>query len=121
MRMHRKTPLPGAIDKQLDDFTSARIAPSSSRVSPIHREITTCYAYMCPYAYGCTEKTRRPAQVLMRRCMRYKPEELRIRAGVSDYVLDLLAKRRTSGEDLSARTTAILDDLRPDGPLRKTA
>ena len=121
MRMHKKAPTPGALDKPLDDFVGSHVAPSESRVSPLHREITTCYAYMCPYAYGCTEKTRRPAQVLMRRCMRYKPEELRIRPGVSDHVLDLLAKKRSSGEDLSAKTAAILDDLRPDGPLRKTA
>ena len=120
MRAHKRTPTPGAIDKPLDDFVGSHVAPSTSRVSPIHREITTCYAYMCPYAYGCTEKTRRPAQVLMRRCMRYKPEELRIRPGVSDHVLDLLAKRRKSGS-LAAETTAILDELRPDGPLRKTA
>ena len=88
---------------------------------PIYREATTCYAYMCPYAYGCTEKTGRPAQVLMRRCMRYKPEDLRIRAGISDYALDLLAKRRKSGESFAAETTAILDELRPNGPLRKSA
>ena len=121
MRMHNRTPLPGALDKPLDEFVSGHVAPSESRVSPLHREITTCYAYMCPYAYGCAEKTIRPAQVLMRRCMRYKPEDLRIRPGVSDYVLDLLAKRRKSGEGLTAETTAILDELRPDGPLRKTA
>ncbi len=121
MRMYKRTPTPGALDKPLDDFIGTHIAPSASRVPAIHREVTTCYAYMCPYAYGCTEKTRRPAQVLMRRCMRYKPEELRIRPGVSDYVLDLLAKKRSSGEDLSSETAAILDDLRPDGPLRKTA
>ena len=57
----------------------------------------------------------------MRRCMRYKPEELRIRPGISDHALDLLAKRRKSGEPLAAQTTAILDELRPDGPLRKRA
>ena len=51
----------------------------------------------------------------MRRCMRYKPEDLRIRPGISDYALDLLAKRRKSGERLAAETTAILDELRPDG------
>ena len=121
MRTPNRTPLPGALDEPLDNFVSSHLAPSSSRVPPIHREVTTCYAYMCPYAYGCTEKTRRPAQVLMRRCMRYMPEQLRIRLGVSDYALDLLAKRRKSGEDLAAETTAILDELRPEGPLRKIA
>ena len=119
--MCKATPIPGALDKPLDDFASAHAAPSSSRVPPIYREVTTCYAYMCPYAYGCTEKTGRPAQVLMRRCMRYKPEDLRIRAGISDYALDLLAKRRKLGEDFAVETTAILDELRPNGPLRKSA
>lgn len=76
---------------------------------------------MCIYAYGCTEKTNRPAQVMMRRCMRYIPEELRIQPGVSDLALDLLAKRRNAGDNLASETTAILDDLRPNGPLRKIA
>ena len=48
-------------------------------------------------------------------------DELRIRPGISDHALDLLAKRRKSGEPLAAQTTAILDELRPDGPLRKRA
>ncbi len=117
--MRYATPVPGALDKPLDEFVSAHMPPASSRVPPIYREATTCYAYMCPYAYGCLEKTARPAQVLMRRCMRYKPEDLRIRPGISDYALDLLAKRRKSGERLAAETTAILDELRPDGPIRK--
>ena len=121
MRMHRRTPLPGAMDKQLDDFTSAHVAPSSSRVSPIHREITTCYAYMCPYAYGCNEKSRRPAQVMTRRCMRYMPEGLRIRPGMSDLALDLLARQRDAGVALSPATNTILDKFRPNGPLRARA
>lgn len=93
--------------------------PSESRVPPIYRETTVCYAYMCSYAYGCTEKTSRPSQVMMRRCMRYLPEELRIKTGLSDFALDLLAKRRDSGKRLTIETTAILDDVRPDGPIRK--
>ena len=48
-------------------------------------------------------------------------DELRIRPGISDHALDLLAKCRKSGEALAAQTTAILDELRPDGPLRKRA
>ena len=43
----------------------------------------------------------------------------RIRPCISDHALDLLAKRRKSGEPLAAQTTAILDELRPDGPIRK--
>ena len=113
-------PTPGAMEKPLDDFVSTHMPPSSSRVPPIYRETTTCYAYMCPFAYGCREKTTRPSNVMMRRCMRYMPEHLRIKAGVSDFALDLLAKRRKSGDKLASATTAILDDLRPNGPIRKT-
>lgn len=119
--MRVRTPTPGALDKPLDAFLGTHMPPSSSRVPPIYRETTMCYAYMCPYAYGCSEKTNRPAQVLMRRCMRYMPETMRIKAGLSDFSLDLLAQRRKSGEKLNAATNAILDDLRPDGPMRKIA
>lgn len=119
--MRNTTPTPGALHKPLTDFTNTHMPPSSSRVPPIYREITTCYAYMCPYAYGCAEKTARPAQVLMRRCMRYKPEDIRIRPGISDHALDLLAKHRKSGENLAVKTNAILDELRPNGPIRKSA
>ncbi len=121
MRMRRTRPTPNAVDKPLDEFVNTHLQPSTSRVPPIYRELTTCYAYMCPYAYGCAEKTQRPAQVMMRRCMRYRPEDIRIRPGISDYALDLLAKRRKSGDSLAAETTAILDDLRPNGPIRKSA
>ena len=48
-------------------------------------------------------------------------DKLRIRPGISDHAPDLLAKRRKSGEALAAQTTAILDELRPDGPIRKRA
>ena len=58
---------------RLDSFVGARLPPSSSSVADIYRETTVCYAYMCPYAYACTEKAARPAQVLTRRCMRYSP------------------------------------------------
>lgn len=94
--------------------------PSSSRVPAISRETTKCYAYMCPYAYGCSEKTNRPAQVMMRRCMRYMPEAMRIRPALSDHALDLLAKQREDGAALAGRTTAILDEYRPNGPVRKS-
>ena len=98
---------------------SQRMAPSSSRVPPIYRETTICYAYMCPYAYACSERASRPAQVLMRRCMRYMPESLRIKPALSDLALDLLAKQRQDGHALSPTTTAILDQFRPNGPIRK--
>lgn len=112
---------PGSSEKRLDKFLNNHMAPSDSRVPAIYRETTTCHSYMCIYAYGCPEKTSRPAQVMMRRCMRYMPEELRIKPGVSDLALDILAKRRKDGGKLESKTTAILDELRPNGPLRKTA
>ena len=117
----RSQPLPGRINKPLNDFLSTRMPPSSSRVPPIYRETTICYAYMCCYAYGCTEKTGRPAQVLMRRCMRYMPDSMRIKPALSDLALDMLAKRQQAGERLSPTTTAALDQFRPDGPTRKRA
>ena len=74
---------------------------------------------MCSYAYACKEKSSRPAQVLMRRCMRYLPESLRVEPALSDMALDLLAKRRQTGRSLSPATTAMLSRVRPEGPLRK--
>ena len=119
--MRPRAPAPGSTEKRLDKFLSNHMSPSASRVPAIYRETTTCHAYMCIYAYGCSEKTSRPARVMMRRCMRYMPEELRIKPGVSDLALDLLAKRRKAGGKLASETNAILDDLRPNGPLRKIA
>jgi hypothetical protein len=100
-------------------FLSTRMPPSASRVPAIYRETTICYAYMCAYAHGCTEKSARPAQVLRRRCMRYLPESMRVKPGVSDYALDLLAKRRQRGKPVSRTTARILDELRPNGPIRR--
>ena len=94
--------------------------PSSSTVSPLHRETTVCYAYMCHYAYACTQKSERPAQVLMRRCMRYLPEAMRVEPQLSDFALDLMARGRQSGQPVSAETGAMLDRLRPNGPIRKS-
>jgi hypothetical protein len=93
--------------------------PSSSRVPDIYRETTKCFAYMCGYAYGCSERAERPAQVLMRRCMRYMPESLRIKPALSDLALDLLARQRQRGDLLSAGTKSVLDQLRPNGPMRR--
>ena len=118
--MRGNPPLPGDMTRPLEDSLSERMPPSSSRVPPLYRETTVCFAYMCAYAYGCGERAGRPAQVLMRRCMRYMPESMRVRPALSDFALDLLAKRRTAGQRLSSVTTAILDQFRPDGPIRKT-
>ncbi len=117
--MRRSNPLPQQLDRALLDSLSTHMRPSDSRVPPLYRETTRCIAYMCVYAYGCAERTQRPAQVLMRRCMRYMPENLRINPKVSDFALDLLAKQRQSGIEHATETTAILDEHRPSGPLRQ--
>lgn len=106
-------------NQTLNKFLSKHVPTSESRIPTMYREITTCFAYMCPYAYGCSEKTQRPAQVLMRRCIRYQPEQFRITPGVSDLLLDMLAKQRNEGKSLDCKTLSLLDRLRPNGPIRK--
>ena len=108
------------IDAPLREFLTNRLPPSASSVQPLHRETTICFAYMCQYAYGCTEKSDRQAQVLTRRCMRYQPESMRIKPGLSEHALDLLARYRDKGAELATSTLTILEHLRPDGPMRKT-
>jgi hypothetical protein len=117
----RSRSAPGVIDRPLDVFLSNRLPPSASSVPAIYRETTICYAYMCGYAYCCTEQSARPAQVLRRRCMRYLPATMRSQPGVSELALDLLARRRKRGERLSPATMALLDKVRPDGPTRRQA
>ena len=99
----------------------SRLPPSASGVSPLHRQTTKCIPYMCVYAYGCAERAERVSQVLTRRCMRYMPDSLRVKPKLSDFALDLLARRRQRGERLSGETTAILDEHRPKGPIRRVA
>ena len=111
--------IPDRLDRPPKSYQTTRVAPSTSRVPAVYRETTICYAYMCSYAYGCSERASRPSQVLMRRCMRYMPEAMRIRPALSDFALDLLARRRHAGERLGQTTTAVLDQLRPDGPIRR--
>jgi hypothetical protein len=111
-------PPPGTTQAQLPSYLRDRLAPSRSTVRAIHRETTVCYAYMCPYAYACDQKTARQAKVLLRRCMRYMPEGLRAQPAVSDMALDLVAARRDAGGRVSTEGKALLDRVRPDGPLR---
>ncbi len=119
MRRYRQAP--HKLDQLLDDFLSTRLPPSESRVPPLYRETTKCFAYMCVYAYGCSERAERQAQVLMRRCMRYMPERLRVKPKLSDFALDLLAAQREAGVEHAQETNAILDEHRPSGPLRRVA
>ena len=117
--MDASTSTSSDVNAPLREFLTKRLPPSESSISLVHRETTICYAYMCQYAYGCTEKSTRPAQVLTRRCMRYQPEAMRIEPGLSDHLLDTLARHQAKGEQLTPNTTAILDELRPNGPIRK--
>ena len=117
--MRPTTPAPRSGMAPLDQFLATRFPPSASRVRDIYLETTICYAYMCGYAHGCTEKTERAAQVLTRRCMRYRPDAMRVAPGLSDLALDLLARRRERGQRLAPGTVSVLDRLRPTGPLRQ--
>ena len=108
------------LNAPLRKFLTRRLPPAQSSVKLVHRETTVCYAYMCQYAYACTEKTARPVKVLERRCMRYQPEEMRVEPRLSDHALDLLAHRRDGGETLDNGTVSVLDKLRPNGPIRRS-
>ncbi len=99
----------------LGEFLTTRLPPSHSGVRDIYRETTMCYPYMCAYAYGCSEKGERAAQVLTRRCMRYLPESMRVQPVISEMALDLLARRRQRGHKLAPGTLKALDRLRPAG------
>lgn len=108
------------LNAPLRKFLTRRLPPSHSSVKLVHRETTVCYAYMCQYAYACTEKSSRPAKVLERRCMRYQPEAMRVEPQMSDFALDMLARRRDAGESLETATVAVLEKLRPNGPTRRS-
>ena len=108
------------LNAPLRKFLTRRLPPSQSSVKLVHRETTVCYAYMCQYAYACTEKTARPVKVLERRCMRYLPDEMRVEPRLSDHALDLLARRRDAGDGLDNGTVTVLDEFRPNGPIRSS-
>ena len=117
--MRRRRSRRGRIKKTLDKSLESRLPPYDSSVDLLHREITVCHAYLCQFAYACNQKSRRPAKVLKRRCMRYLPETMRVEPSLSDHVLDMLALSRNKGRRLEPQTVALLDRVRPDGPLRK--
>ena len=119
--MRRKGLARRGLGEALDDFLGSRLPPSQSGVSPTRRETTKCIPYMCVYAYGCSERGERVSKVLTRRCMRYMPDRLRVKPKLSDFALDLLAKRRQRGERLAEETVAILEAHRPEGPIRRVA
>ena len=53
----------------------ARIGLSTA-AAPMSGELTTCIAYMCPWAHACDTATMRPAVVPERRCIRKFPDEI---------------------------------------------
>ncbi len=110
--------LPGTVQSRMQGYLDARLPPSRSSVDALHREVTVCHAYLCPFAYACKQKSARPAKVLSRRCMRYMPDHLRAAPSLSDMAIDLLARRRRSGSSISPETRLLLDRLRPEGPAR---
>ena len=110
--------IPGTVQSRIQGFLDARLPPSRSSVDALHREVTVCHAYLCPYAYACNQKSARPARVLSRRCMRYMPDHMRAPPALSELAIDLLAKRRRSGDHVSADAKLLLDRLRPEGPNR---
>lgn len=102
----------------MQGYLDARLPPSHSSVDALHREVTVCHAYLCPYAYACNQKSDRPAKVLTRRCMRYMPDHMRAVPSLSEMAIDLLARRRRSGGAISPEARLLLDRLRPEGPTR---
>ena len=111
-------PILGTTQARLSSFLGDRLSPSRSTVRALHRETTVCCAYMCTYAYACDQKSERQSKVLLRRCMRYMPQEMRATPAVSDMALDLLAARREAGGRVSTEAGLLLDRVRPKGPLR---
>ena len=93
----------------------ARIGLSTAD-APMAGELTTCIAYMCPWAHTCATATPRPAMVPERQCLRKLPDNRRPNSGLSDIALDNLARYREEGIRLEAVTIAILDEFRPTGP-----
>ena len=110
--------IPGTVQSRMQGYLDARLPPSRSSVDALHREVTVCHAYLCPYAYACKQKSARPAKVLSRRCMRYMPDHMRAVPSLSEMAIDLLARRRRSGGAISPEARLLLDRLRPEGPIR---
>ena len=108
------------LNAPLRKFLTRRLPPSQSSVKLVHRETTVCYAYMCQYAYACTEKTARPVKVLERRCMRYQPEAMRAEPRLFRPCVGPARSPSRSGESLDTGTVAVLERLRPNGPIRRS-
>ena len=82
-----------------------------------HIPSTVCHAYFCSFSQICPHKKLRPSRVSMRECLRYKGTTQKT-PYLSEFALDALAQRRVKGKLLTSVTLSILDEFRPNGPLR---
>ena len=75
------------------DIPEAEWRHRAKRWSLRDREPTTiCYADLCRYADGCTNRTIRPKRIAQAKCPRYWPETLRPSATLSRLVRGLLTQ-----------------------------
>ena len=81
-----------------------------------HIPSTVCHAFFCPL-WVCTHKTLKPSRVRQKNSLSYQKYSEHM-DHLSEFALDILALRRIEGKLLSSITLAILDEFRPNGPLR---
>ena len=104
---------------RLDQYLSKPFLTSQGDTNKHHQSVITCYSYHCPFSRKCVIKTQRPSKVSIRQCLRFLPEEAKPFGTLSALALDLLSATEQRGEELSKRTKSILDQYRPNGPLRQ--
>ena len=104
--------------ERMEKYLSSPLHKTISNLNRSHQERTTCFSYICPHASRCKHKTTRPANVLLRDCVQQNGKSISDEPNLSNLSLDLLAKRRKQGASLSIKTLALLDAVRPNGPLR---
>ena len=104
---------------RLDQYLSNPLLNSQGDTSKHHQTVITCYSYLCPFSRKCSTKTLRPSKVSIRKCLRFLPDETKPIGTLSELALDLLSATEQRGEKLSNRTKSILDQYRPNGPLRQ--
>ena len=108
----------GTSTERLEKYLSNPFTKTTSDLNRSHQERTTCFSYICPYAFQCVYKTIRPAKVLLRNCAQQNGKHVNEKPNLSNLSLDLLAKRRKQGSPLGIKTLELLDASRPNGPIR---